>query len=336
MARAAAAGLSSAWARMSGFDGPAGAVRIAAFVVLGAIALGPAFAPPLTAQGAPMRATGLVRETQVSLQHNGELAPRRPEVLQVQTGGRAPWWAPVASALIPGSGQAALRQQRAVAYVVAEAYLLVQALGAQRDVAQGIRDYQNVAANAARRSFGGSLPNGPWSYYEDLERFDASGMFDRIPGGAVDPETDTTTFNGQSWLLARETYWNDPDDPPPTTSAQYQRALAFYTARACGDEFRWSWRDAQLQKDVYKGTIAAANRSNQRKTNLLTVVGANHLASLIDAYITVRIRRYGGAGVAGMRVDGVESRVATIGDPAAGHRSLRTSVRLVPTGPRAP
>jgi hypothetical protein len=221
-----------------------------------------------------------------------------------------------------------------VAYAVAEAYLLVQAFGAQRDVSRGVRNYQNVAADGARRQFGGALPRGPWSYYEDLEKFDASGMYDVVPGGAVEPETDTTTFNGQSWLLARQTFWTNPDVTPPVSSEQYQRALAFYRARAWGDEFRWSWRDAQFQKDVYKGTIAAANRSNQRKTNLLTVVGANHLASLIDAYITVRIRRYGGAGVVGMRVDGVESRVTVVGDPAAGARSLRSSIRLVPAGSR--
>lgn len=236
--------------------------------------------------------------------------------------------------LVPGSGQAVMGQQRSAAYIAAEAYLLVQARNADRDVRQGIRDYQNIAANSARRAFGDRLPNGPWSYYEDLasERFDASGMFDRVPGGAVDPETDTSTFNGRSWLLARETFWRNPDIPPPVTSAEYQRALAFYSQRAWRDEFRWSWRDAQFVKGAYLGAIAATNRSNQRKTNLLTVVGANHLASLIDAYITVRIRRYGGAGVAGLRVDGIDSRVAIVGDPATGTRSYRTSIRLVPVG----
>jgi hypothetical protein len=229
-----------------------------------------------------------------------------------------------------------LGQQRGVAYVVAEAYLLVQAVGAQRDVTKGVRNYQSVAADAARRAFGGSLPAGPWSYYEDLEKFDASGMYDVVPGGVVDPETDTTTFNGRSWRLARETFWRDPDIAPAVSSEQYQKALAFYSARAWGDEFRWSWRDAQLQKDVYRGAIAAANRSNQRKTNLLAVVGANHLASLIDAYINVRIRRYGGAGVAGLRLDAVDSRVVALGDPAAGVRSLRTSIRLVPSASRTP
>ena len=309
-------------------------IRELAVVALAWVAGSPAAA---TSQGAPVAPFGLSRMSTMP-EHlvSRPAPPSGPVAVAVRAAGgeRAPWWAPIASGIIPGSGQALLGQQRGVAYAVAEAYLLVRALGAQRDVSRGVRDYQNIAADAARRPFGGSLPRGPWSYYEDLEKFDASGMYDLVPGGVVDPETDTTTFNGQSWRLARETFWSDPDVAPPVASEQYQKALAFYSARAWGDDFRWSWRNAQLQKDVYKGNIAAANRSNQRKTNLLTVVGANHLASLIDAYITVRIRRYGGAGVAGMRVDGVDSRVAVVGDPAAGARSLRTSIRLVPTGSR--
>ncbi|MES2524114.1 MAG: hypothetical protein V4617_15520 [Gemmatimonadota bacterium] len=249
-------------------------------------------------------------------------------------GRRAPWWAPLASLIVPGAGQAVLGQQRSVAYALAEGYLLVQALEAQRDVNRSIRSYQSIAANAARRSFGGALPIGPWMYYEDLERFDASGQYDAVPGGTLDPETDLATFNGQSWLLARRTYWNDPDVAPAPSSPEYQRALAFYASRAWSDQFRWSWRDANLQKGEYRGAVSAANRSNQRKTNILTIVGANHLASLVDAYINVRIRRYGGAGVVGLRIDGVDSHVAFVGDPADNLRSLRTGIRLVPAGRR--
>lgn len=249
---------------------------------------------------------------------------------------RAPWWAPAASLVVPGAGQALLGQQRSVAYLVTEGYLLVQVLGVQRDVTNSVRDYQAIAANAARKNFGGTFPVGPWPYYEEMEneKFIASGAFDLVPGGAVDPETDPTTYNGDSWKLARTTYWNDPNIAPPITSLEYQRALAFYTKRAVREEFRWSWRDAGLQRDVYRQTIAAANRSNQRKTNLVTIVGANHLASLIDAYVTVRIRRYGGAGIAGLRMDGITTNVAAIGDPANGQRSVRTQLRFVPRANR--
>ena len=144
-----------------------------------------------------------------------------------------------------------------------------------------------------------------WDYYERLEQYLESGAYDRIPGGPVDPETDPSTYNGARWRLARETYWRDPNVAPATSSAEYQRALAFYQHSAVTDAFRWSWRDAQLQQDVYIQTIRSANRSYQRAVNVLGLVAVNHLASLVDAYVSVRIRRYGGVRMGRYSLDGV-------------------------------
>jgi len=216
----------------------------------------------------------------------------------------APWWAPVASGLVPGAGQFALRQQRSVAYAVAEAFLLVQYLAAQRDGNRERAAYRDLALSVARKAFGGTAL-GTWEYYERLEQYLESGAYDRIPGGALDPETDPTTYNGARWQLARETYWRDPAVAPAANSAEYQRALAFYQRSAVTDAFRWSWRDAQLQQDVYIQTIRSANRSYQRAVNLLGIVAVNHLASLIDAYVSVRVRRYGGVRVGRYTLDGV-------------------------------
>ena len=49
---------------------------------------------------------------------------------------------------------------------------VVQGIAAQRNVNDGIRDYQRVAADAARKQFGGALPVGPWLYYEAMEQFE--------------------------------------------------------------------------------------------------------------------------------------------------------------------
>lgn len=242
----------------------------------------------------------------------------------------APWWGPVASAVIPGAGQFVMGQQRSVAYLVAEAYLVVQAFAARKDYNSDRDEYRTLAADVARRNFGTTRPLGPWEYYEEMEKFDASGMFDMIPGGAIDPETDESTFNGNRWLFARETYWSNPTVAPPDTSAEFARAMAFYLNSAVRDEYRWSWRDAQLQKDVYRQAISSANRNDQRARNMIGLIGANHLASMIDAYVTVRVRRYGGVRVAGMQLDGVESVMLPIGDPANGRMRFRGSVRFVP------
>jgi len=164
-----------------------------------------------------------------------------------------------------------------------------------------------------------------------MEKFLESGAFDRVPGGALDPETDATTFNGARWLLARETFWVNPDVPPAVNSPEYQRALTFYQSRAITAAYRWSWRDAQLEKDVYGQTIASANRSVQRAVNYVGLIGANHLVSLIDAYVSVRVRRFGGAGIAGVRVDGLHTEVESVGDPRDGRQQLRVAIRLVPS-----
>jgi hypothetical protein len=241
---------------------------------------------------------------------------------------RTPWWTPVASALIPGSGQFVLKQQRSVAYLAAEGFLILQYVAARRDGNRGRTSYRSIAADVARKSFGGTAPAGSWEYYEFLEKYLESGAYDLIPGGAVDPETDESTYNGARWLLARQTYWRDPDVAPATNSTAYQSALAAYKRDAATDAYRWSWRDAQLQQDLYRQAIASANRSYQRAVNYAGIMAANHLLSLVDAYVTVRVRRYGGAGLAGLRVEELHTSVAApelaVGTPAR----WQTTVRL--------
>ena len=124
-----------------------------------------------------------------------------------------------------------------------------------------------------------------------MSHFLESGAFDQVPGGALDPEPDSTTYNGSMWLLARRTYWPTIDQPPDTSSLEWRQAIDFYTRRAYGRDFLWSWRDAQLEYDEFRRLIRRANDSNRQSFQDLGVVLANHLLSTIDAYITVRVRR---------------------------------------------
>lgn len=242
---------------------------------------------------------------------------------------RAPWWAPIASAIVPGSGQAFLGQQRSVVYAAAEAYLVVQVIAKQRDGNRDRQRFRDLALSVARRSFSGSKPTGTGAYYENMEAFLESGVYSRASGGPVVPESDTLTYNGSRWLLARSNNWRDPNVPPPATSPEYIRALNAYIAEAVTDEYRWSWRDAQLEWDVFRQTVRLSNNGYQRATNVLGLLEANHLFSLIDAYISVRVRRFGGAGIAGISFDGTKTEIAAIGDPANGQRQLRAGLRFV-------
>lgn len=221
-------------------------------------------------------------------------------------------------------------QQRSVAYLVADLYLVVQASSARRDYRRDRDEYRGLAADVARRPFGGTLPVGNWDYYELMEKYLESGVYSKGGTGTIVPETDTSTYNGASWLLARENHWPNVNVAPAVSSPEYQRALAEYSSRAIRDEYRWSWRNAGLEQGFYRETIAQANRRSQRALNLAGLVGMNHLASMIDAYVTVRVRRYGGVRVAGVSVDGIQSTVGAVGDPALGRWSWRTAVRVVP------
>jgi len=223
--------------------------------------------------------------------------------------GLSPWYAPLLSAAIPGAGQGLLRQQRGVAYLAAESYLILQALQSQRDASREKREYREIARTVARAGVAGERPDGTWAYYERMQRVLESGAYNRTPGAGFTPETDPETFNGSIWLLARETYWRDPQTAPDAASPEYQRALAFYKSRAATDEFLWSWRDAQLQQDLFRQTIARSNESARRTRQMVGLLLANHALSLVDAYVSVRLRVFGTDPASGEQRVGVSGTI---------------------------
>jgi hypothetical protein len=206
--------------------------------------------------------------------------------------GLSPWWAPALSAVVPGLGQGLLRQQRGVVYLAAEGYLVLRAVGAQRDGRREREAYRDIARTVARAGFPGDRPVADWSYYERLQFVLESGAFNRTPGMGFTPETDPATFNGSIWRLARETFWRDPDVAPDPSSPEYQRALAFYQRRAAGEAFLWSWRDAQLEQDVYRQTIERSNEAFRQGRQMVGLLLANHALSMVDSYVSVRLRLF--------------------------------------------
>jgi hypothetical protein len=220
--------------------------------------------------------------------------------------GVSPWYAPPLSALVPGLGQGLLRQQRGIVYIAAEGYLILRAIGAQRDARRERDAYREIARTVARSSFGAERPDGAWEYYERLQHVLESGAFNLTPGAALTPESDPATFNGAMWRLARETFWRDPDVAPAPTSPEYQRALEFYQRRAAGETFRWSWRDAQLEQDLYRQTIDRSNDASRQARQMVGLLLANHALSLVDAYVSVRLRVFG-------HTDGASRRVGVAG-----------------------
>ena len=204
------------------------------------------------------------------------------------------WWVPLTSAVVPGTGQALLGQHRFIAYMAVEAFAVLGYVNQRNEALRGRDQYQAQARDVARVLFPGSRPVGPWSYYESMEHYLEIGVFDRFPGGEFTPESDESTFNGDMWRLARETYWRDPAVTPDKNSQQYRSAIGFYIARAVTPEYRWSWRNAQLEQNLYRRTILNTNQSYRDANQQLGFLIVNHLLSAVDAFVTIRLR--GGAG----------------------------------------
>lgn len=200
------------------------------------------------------------------------------------------WLAPVASAILPGSGQALLHRSRALPYLVVEAFGWAQYVHELRQGRRRREDYRGLARVVARAPYSDSLPVGNWEYYESMEKFAESGVYNANPIGGFAPETDPATFNGSVWLLARRTFWENVAAAPPPGSPEYQRAEEFYLRRAVRPEYRWSWKSALLEQDVFRSAIHESNAAFRLASQYLSVVLANHALSAVDAFVTLRLQ----------------------------------------------
>jgi hypothetical protein len=197
---------------------------------------------------------------------------------------------------------------RFIPYLALEAYAWLQYAAHSRDARRYRNGYQTLSSRVARAPFSAVRPTGDFAYYERMSHYAESGAFDRVTGAPLDPETDTTTYNGATWLLARRTFWADPDEPPDTASIAWNQAIEFYIRRAYGTLYRWSWRSAEFEYAEFRQLLRGANDSNRQSLTDLGVVLANHLLSTVDAYVTVRVRRGAesgpGGGAAGWSIAG--------------------------------
>jgi len=196
---------------------------------------------------------------------------------------------PLASLLVPGSGQLLAGKDRGAAYLAAELYLVSRFLQLDRDANREARRFRALAYDVARRAFSPTRRDTVFEYYEQMERFAESGRYDADAGPAFVPEADPRTYNGAVWLLARQTFWEDPDTAPDPMSLEYWRALQFYQARAVGSDFLWSWRDHSLEHQVFRETIRRSDIAFRRAQTQVGLLLANHVLSTVDALISSRL-----------------------------------------------
>ena len=124
------------------------------------------------------------------------------------------WVPPVASLVLPGSGQLLLGRDRGMVYLAAEAFVLSRFLQLRHDAHRGADRYRTLAYDVARRGFAATRRDTVFEYYETMEKFTTSGEFDTDPGPGLAPEADPATYNGSMWLLARRTFWAEGSGQP--------------------------------------------------------------------------------------------------------------------------
>jgi len=223
----------------------------------------------------------------------GTLAGATPDVGEAQQQEATPpasvFVRPLASLLVPGTGQLMARQDRGAVYIAAEVYLVSRYLQLDHEATVQAHRFQNLAFDVARHAFAPTRRDTVFEYYEQMERFGESGSYDTDPSPAFVPETDPGTYNGSVWLLARRTFWEDPNVPPDPTSPQYWRALQFYQARAVGPNFQWSWRNHSLEHEVFRDYIKRSDNAFRRAQNQVGLLLANHVLSAVDALISARM-----------------------------------------------
>jgi hypothetical protein len=185
--------------------------------------------------------------------------------------------APLASAIVPGTGQLMLGSERGIAYVAIEALAWWQFRKHVNERSAQEGAFKDLARRVARSHFAPNGGDGSWTYYEMMRDYVESGDFSTSDNGTVVPPTDTSTFNGHVWSDALRTH--------TSTSA----ALAQYEERAIRPDFQWSWKNARLQWDLFGQLTEKRNDANRAAARDLLLLAGNHLLSMVDAFATFRL-----------------------------------------------
>jgi hypothetical protein len=178
---------------------------------------------------------------------------------------------------------------RGVLYLATEAFLVLRLWSLEAEGRRERDAFRDLAFSVARAPFRPARRDTVFEYYEAMQSYVESGPVSTSGGPGLTPPTDESTYNGNLWRLARETFFRDPDVPPDTASEEYQRALDFYTSRAISANFQWSWRDAGLERDLFSQSIRRSDDAFRMATQYLGLVLVNHLVSAIDALVTQRL-----------------------------------------------
>jgi hypothetical protein len=186
------------------------------------------------------------------------------------------------SAAVPGSGEAALGLDRWLPRMALEAFAWWEYRAHRQEGRNFERRYRAMACQVARRIVPGECHDTTdFEYYESMgkTRYASSGSFDHDPvAPGVQPETDTTTYNGQQWQEAQRQFSSPAG------------ALAYYQVHAIPPPFLWNWGENTLEQTVYDELIRRGDDAFRTSSRILGLILANHVTSAVDAFIAARLR----------------------------------------------
>jgi hypothetical protein len=193
----------------------------------------------------------------------------------------------ILSAVLPGAGQHVIGQDRRWIYLGLEAvgwFAYVNRRSAGADATHAYRDF---AWDRARLQAEPRM-DGDFDYYETLSKWQHSGAFDQDLGRVgVQPEVDVATFNGSIWSLASSLFLGGMSGASPS-DPQYVRAIAYYQERAYDSAYLWEWRGTGADQDTYGSLITDSDEKYRQATNVLGAIIANHVVSVVDAFVSAR------------------------------------------------
>ena len=187
-------------------------------------------------------------------------------------------YAPLASAIVPGSGQALLGNSRFVGYLAIETIGWLMYGKSIRERGDEERRFKEIARDVARAHFSTTRPDGNWAYYEWMRDYAESGVYSQTSSGRVVPDTNPDTYNGKRWQTLQGIY--------PTEA----EALEHYEQLAIKPDYLWSWKNHGLEKDIFDRYTDKRNDANRSAVRYLLVIGANHFLSMVDAFTTFRLQ----------------------------------------------
>lgn len=195
----------------------------------------------------------------------------------------------VASALLPGAGQFYLKTDRWVPFIAVETWAWVKYLQNRSRGRELEEAYKDLAWNVARRLTTSARRDSAFTYYEAIGQYDRSGQFDAdVLTAGLQPEPDSTTFNGTQWRRARALFLRGIPAIPGTT--EYEQALAYYRAHAVPDGYTWTWGNSLLEQQEFQETISRSDAAFRAATRMMGVILANHMASAVDALVQARVK----------------------------------------------